>query len=113
MRRGIDRVVNANRDCVESSMENDGDTPRDDQSDANLIRSIAERRDKNAFRILYERYAGLPAKEWTKLKQPNVWVKRPIIPHVESRPYGALVKHDTPLKATDIKGGWRKPWFLT
>ena len=39
-------------------MENDDDTLQDAQIDANLIRRIAERRDKMAFRALYDRYAG-------------------------------------------------------
>ena len=39
-------------------MENDDDTLPDALTDADLIRSIAERRDKTAFRALYERYAG-------------------------------------------------------
>lgn len=39
-------------------MENGGDTLQEAQADANLIRRIAEDRDKSAFRALYERYAG-------------------------------------------------------
>ena len=39
-------------------MENGDDTLSEAQADANLIRRIAEDRDKSAFRDLYERYAG-------------------------------------------------------
>lgn len=39
-------------------MENEDDTLPDAQIDANLIRRIADRRDKAAFRALYDRYAG-------------------------------------------------------
>lgn len=39
-------------------MENGDDTLSEAQADANLIRRIAEDRDKSAFRELYDRYAG-------------------------------------------------------
>lgn len=39
-------------------MENGGDTLLGAQTDANLIKRIAEDRDKSAFRELYDRYAG-------------------------------------------------------
>ena len=39
-------------------MENDDDTQSDALIDADWIRRIADRRDKSAFRTLYERYAG-------------------------------------------------------
>jgi len=58
LRRGIDRLLGQNRDSVETSMENGDDTLSEAQADANLIRRIAEDRDKSAFRDLYERYAG-------------------------------------------------------